>query len=161
METYILGILEEKINEVFLEAQEYFGIQSGDINPLDEYKLSEKERELAELIGRVVRRQMMDISTNETKIYYPTKEELTEEPDVWIGLVESRLGYAVDYNYYVDDDDEQCSALYPCYKNKDGNLEVDTSKWHAYNVDFGNLNWKNELIKEALDYLNEIIKRDN
>ena len=44
METYILGILEEKINEVFAEIQEHFGINNGDISPLDEYELMEKER---------------------------------------------------------------------------------------------------------------------
>ena len=141
--------------------QNRFGIQSGDIHPLDEYELAGKERDMAVLIGRVIRQQMRTVVDDETKIYYPTKDELTSEPDVWIGLVESQLGYAVDYNYFVSDDGEQYSALYPCYKNKDGNIAIETSKYREYNIDFANRNWKNELIKEALDYLNEIIKEDN
>ena len=159
METYILTILEEKINEVFLEAQDRFGIQNGDISPLNEFKLAEKKRELVEIICRVIRRQIMNVLNDETKIYYPTKEELTEDEDVWVGLVESELGYAIDYNYYVNEEG-QCSALFPCYKDNEGFFEIDTTQCREYSVDFSNRNWKNELIKEALDYLNEIIKDD-
>ena len=159
METYILGILEEKINEVFTEAQNHFGILVGDISPLDEYELAEKEREIVSIIGKVLRKQMRNVTINETSFYYPTKEELTAEDDVWVGLVESELGYAIDYNYYINEEG-QCSCLYPCYTDNKGYLEVDTSECREYNVDFSNRNWKNELIKEALDYLNEIIKEN-
>lgn len=59
MEVYIDGILEEKINEVFLEVQNHFGVTCGDVEPLDQINLAEMQRKMSVLIGQMIRKQMM------------------------------------------------------------------------------------------------------
>lgn len=58
MEVYIDGILDEKINEVFLEVQNHFGVTCGDVEPLDEINLAEMRHEMSMLIGQMIRKQM-------------------------------------------------------------------------------------------------------
>lgn len=54
----IRKMLEEKINEIFLDRQIAAGIQSGDIEPLDSIKMDELTDELAELIDKVLKFQL-------------------------------------------------------------------------------------------------------
>lgn len=58
MEAMIDALLTEKVNEIFLAIQEKFGIKSGDVEPLDAYELSEKQRELTMIVGRILRKQI-------------------------------------------------------------------------------------------------------
>ena len=53
----ILGMLESKIESIFLECQNAIGIKSGDISPLDALQLEQKEKELAELITEIIFQQ--------------------------------------------------------------------------------------------------------
>lgn len=64
METFISGILDKKVDEVFLEIQEHFGITNGDVRPEDAYELSEKLIEVSTLIGRIVRLQKGELCGN-------------------------------------------------------------------------------------------------
>lgn len=57
MESFISNILDKKVDEVFLETQEHFGITNGDVRPEDAYALSEKLIEVAALIGKIIRLQ--------------------------------------------------------------------------------------------------------
>ena len=57
MEAFVFALLDDKVNEVFIEAQKEFGITSGDIEPLDAYELNDKEHELTMLIGKLLRKQ--------------------------------------------------------------------------------------------------------
>lgn len=57
MEAMISTMLEEKINEIFLEMQEKFNIKHGDVEPLDEYELMEKNIEMSVIIGKILRKQ--------------------------------------------------------------------------------------------------------
>ena len=57
MEAMISTMLEEKINEIFLEMQEKFNIKHGDVEPLDEYELMEKNIEMSIIIGKILRKQ--------------------------------------------------------------------------------------------------------
>lgn len=54
MNEKIFEMLEEKINDIFLEIQEEEGIESGDIMPLDSYVLENLTMELAETIASVI-----------------------------------------------------------------------------------------------------------
>ena len=57
MEAKIDALLAEKINEIFLAMQEEFNIKNGDVEPLDDYELGEKQIELSVIIGRILRKQ--------------------------------------------------------------------------------------------------------
>lgn len=57
MEAMIDALLTEKLDEIFLEMQERFGIKSGDVEPLDDIELAEKQMDLAMTIGRILRKQ--------------------------------------------------------------------------------------------------------
>ena len=91
------------------------------------------------------------------KINHPTRKDLSFTPDTWYGLVEIPGKFAVDYNYYIDEG-EQNSALYPCFPDDNGNLHVDANTWRGYNVDFSDPDWKRKLTGEALEYLKDIIE---
>lgn len=59
MDTAIIKeLLEEKINDVFIECQNRLNISSGDIEPLMEFKLETKTEQLAELIQMVLTYQL-------------------------------------------------------------------------------------------------------
>ena len=58
MEQIIDTLLNEKINEIFLNMQERFNIKCGDVEPLDEYELNEMRIQMSVLIGKMVRKQM-------------------------------------------------------------------------------------------------------
>lgn len=81
-------------------------------------------------------------------------ESYFEEDDEWYGIIE-KGDHAVDFNYYVERGEQQ-SAFYPCYMGEDGYINVDTSQWKYYNVDFTDSNWKEKLIQAAYEYLIEI-----
>ena len=57
MKERINEMLEEKINDIFLEIQEEEGIESGDIAPIDSYVLDNLTMELAEKIANVINYQ--------------------------------------------------------------------------------------------------------
>ena len=54
MNEKIFEMLEEKINDIFLEIQAEEGIESGDITPIDSYVLENLTMELAETISNVI-----------------------------------------------------------------------------------------------------------
>ena len=57
MEAMIDALLTEKVDEIFLAMQERFNIKHGDVEPLDEIKLAEKQMDLTMIIGRILRKQ--------------------------------------------------------------------------------------------------------
>ena len=57
MREKIVQLLEDKVNEVFLEMQDDLGIQDGGIFPLDELDLNDCKEHLAEVIERVLNTQ--------------------------------------------------------------------------------------------------------
>ena len=52
----IYSLLDDKVDDIFVEIQKEFNITSGDISPEDAYDLCEKQHELTILIGRIIRR---------------------------------------------------------------------------------------------------------
>lgn len=102
-------------------------------------------------------------------VFEPTKKDLTEEDDVWFGILEHKDGYAVDVNYFIEREDDECDGniedsyctLYPCYPDKNGLPVTDCSEWkRIYEFDLNDSNWKDILINEAYKYLLEIIDKD-
>ena len=53
--TELINLIEKRINEIAYAYQEANNIQSGDISPLDAFRLTELAEELAEIIMRVGR----------------------------------------------------------------------------------------------------------
>lgn len=53
--TELINLIEERIDEIAYAYQEANNIQSGDISPLDAFRLTELAEELAEIIMRVGR----------------------------------------------------------------------------------------------------------
>ena len=53
----ILGMLESKVEDIFIDCQNAMNIKSGDISPLDALQLEQKEKELAELITEIIFQQ--------------------------------------------------------------------------------------------------------
>lgn len=57
MKTKILEMLDDKIYEIFLDCQNEMGINSGDVEPLDEFELITKMNELADKIIDILNKQ--------------------------------------------------------------------------------------------------------
>lgn len=57
MFTEVNDLLDEKINEVFYEMQKKFGIESGDISPMDAFELDEITKKLTKHIVKVLETQ--------------------------------------------------------------------------------------------------------
>ena len=57
-ENMIYSMLDDKIEDIFIEMQKAFDITSGDISPEDQYDLMQKESEISALIANVLRKQM-------------------------------------------------------------------------------------------------------
>lgn len=99
-----------------------------------------------------------------TTIYIPTKEELTEEPDTWWGLIEHDDGYGVDYNWCVEDDGsgetDDCSALYPCYRASNGDWWTDYNNCEPYIINFDEDSWFDSLMETVTKYLKKIMEED-
>lgn len=49
----LLKLIDEKINEIFVDYQNANGITNGDIHPFDAFRLDQIEEALADLIERV------------------------------------------------------------------------------------------------------------
>ena len=88
-----------------------------------------------------------------------TEEELKLDGDGWWGLIEDGNEYAVDYNYYFYDD-EWHGCFYACFQEDNGSFYTDTSVSRNYDVDFEDVDWKEKLIKEALDFLEWVKKEE-
>ena len=88
-----------------------------------------------------------------------TEEELKLDGDGWWGLIEDGNEYAVDYNYYFYDD-EWHGCFYACFPEDDGSFYTDTSVSRNYDVNFEDEDWKEKLIKEALDFLKWVKKEE-
>ncbi len=50
-------MLYDKVTDIFLELQKELNIEDGGVDPLLEYDLFEKERDLSVLIGKILRIQ--------------------------------------------------------------------------------------------------------
>ncbi len=57
MQYQINSILEEKVEELFLAMQEEYGIQYGDVEPLDAFELEEVQGKMVEVIEKILRKQ--------------------------------------------------------------------------------------------------------
>ena len=87
-------------------------------------------------------------------------EEMFDELDTWYGLIEYGTDFAVDYNYYIDEG-EQNSSFYFCTKqNGDEYPTVNTEISKPYNVDREDPDWLSKLIKEAVIFLEECLKEE-
>ena len=53
----VLQSIDDKVNEVFLEFQDRYGIVSGDVEPLAQLDLSTKEEELANIVAEILKYQ--------------------------------------------------------------------------------------------------------
>lgn len=53
----VLQSIDDKINEVFLEFQDRYGIVSGDVEPTAQFDLSTKEEELANIVVEILKYQ--------------------------------------------------------------------------------------------------------
>ena len=53
----IYRLLEERVEEIFLIFQAMAGIDSGDVQPLDALLLKQRQGELSEVIGTILRKQ--------------------------------------------------------------------------------------------------------
>lgn len=54
----ILNLLEEKVDEIFLQMQDELNIENGDIFPLDKFELDNCIEQLADKIETVLNTQM-------------------------------------------------------------------------------------------------------
>ena len=79
--------------------------------------------------------------------------------DEWYGLIEYGDDFAVDFNYFVDEEDKgifkDCSRFYGCFFNDhSGYIEVDTNCYSdVYKIDFDDPEWKDKLIQAAYEFL--------
>lgn len=94
-----------------------------------------------------------------------TEVELTEEDDVWYGILEYDDGrYAVDYNCYRNyNTGEKRGLFYMCFPNRNGYLETDLSTGSSlYVINFDDPDWKEILIQTAYEFmLKSIAERES
>jgi len=95
----------------------------------------------------------MDIKELKSREDYEFECDITEEEynvnnyfDEW-GVAYIWLGnIGVEYNFCIQDDGSNCSAIYEMGFNEDtGYAETDTSAYIHYEIDFSKPNWKEEL----------------
>lgn len=60
MKEKIYNLLDEKIQDVFLEMQEELNIKYGDVTPLEAYALEEIEQKMTDLIESILLHEMED-----------------------------------------------------------------------------------------------------
>lgn len=54
IKSFAFNLIDEKVNEIFLEIQDANNIDSGDIHPMRAFKLDEVEEELSEVIAETI-----------------------------------------------------------------------------------------------------------
>ena len=56
----ILGMLMDRVEDIFIDMQQAFQVESGDVSPLDALHLQEAEEQLADRIMEILIRQKGD-----------------------------------------------------------------------------------------------------
>ena len=102
----IRSTVEDKVNDIFLDFQNKLGIQSGDISPMDLFRLDEIQNTLASEIERILfgqtrenarERVFLDIETDE--IITLSELKTTWKDGIENGWIDGDL-YS-DFNYYL------------------------------------------------------------
>lgn len=85
-------------------------------------------------------------------------EHLMDENDTWYGLIEYGLDYAVDYNYYEDEDGNSMFYFCTC-DEEDDYPTVNTEISKQYSINKEDPNWLGKLIHEGLIFLDECLEK--
>ena len=80
--------------------------------------------------------------------------------DIWsAGLIWLGEKIGVEYNYCIQDDGTNCSAIYKMeFNEKTDYMDTDYTTFFSYEVDFNDVEWKNKLENAMCEALIEFFK---
>ena len=99
-------------------------------------------------------KNMMTFECNMEKSKNLTGTDIWGAAFLWAGETKG-----AEYNLCIDENGENCSAIYKMYADAEGDIQTDHSTFVNYEVDFEEENWKENLrmaMEDALKYFSQI-----